>query len=151
MASILVLYHSQEHGNTEMMARAVAEGARTAGAEATLVNTNDTRLDIADYCGYDAVAVGTPDYFSYVAGGLKMFIDDWLIAKRETEPDGLEGKPYALFFSHGGGGRARGPFEDLFERLGTKVGDTVESKRAPTEPVLAQCRELGAELARACG
>ena len=149
MGSILVLYHTQEHGNTGAMAEAVAEGARAAGADATLVNTNERRLDIADYCKSDAVAVGTPDYFSYIAGGLKVFLDDWLIAKRESPPDGLEGKPYGLFYSHGGGGKVREPFEKLFERIGTKVGETVESLRAPDEPTKEKCRQLGCQLAEA--
>lgn len=46
MPAVLVLYHSQEYGNTRAMAEAVAEGARQGGAEATLVNTNDVRMDI---------------------------------------------------------------------------------------------------------
>ena len=37
MGSLLVLYHSQEYGNTAAMAEAIAEGARAAGAEVTLV------------------------------------------------------------------------------------------------------------------
>jgi multimeric flavodoxin WrbA len=45
MGRILVLYHSHEHDNTELMAKAVAEGAREAGADVTLVNTNTARLD----------------------------------------------------------------------------------------------------------
>ena len=151
MASILVLYHSQEHGNTRAMAEAVAEGARSAGATVALVNTNEKRMDIAEYCGFDAVAVGTPDYFSYIAGGLKVFLDDWLIATRESgQKKGLTGKPYALFFSHGGGGKARGPFETLFQRIGTKVGETVESRGAPNAEAVEACRRLGRQLAEAC-
>jgi len=38
--SLLVLYHSKEYGNTEAMAEAVVEGAKTAGAKVTLLNTN---------------------------------------------------------------------------------------------------------------
>lgn len=41
MESVLVLFHSQEYGNTAMMAQAIGEGARAAGAEVTLVNTNE--------------------------------------------------------------------------------------------------------------
>ena len=36
MGTILVLYHSQEYGNTGAMAEAIGEGARAAGAEVTL-------------------------------------------------------------------------------------------------------------------
>ena len=148
MTSILVLYHSQEHGNTGAMADAVAEGAKKADTEVTLVNTNQQRLDIESYRGFDAVAFGSPDYYSYIAGGLKVFLDDWHIA-RQANADGLTDNPYALFYSHGGGGRVRDVLENLFERMGTKVGQTVESKGAPDEQVLAVCRELGAQLAEA--
>ncbi len=148
MTSILVLYHSQEHGNTGAMAGAVAEGAKKAAAEVTLVNTNEQRLDVESYRGFDAVAFGSPDYYSYIAGGLKVFLDDWHIA-RGANADGLTDKPYALFYSHGGGGRVRDVLENLFERMGTKVGQTVESKGAPDEQILAACGELGAQLAEA--
>jgi flavorubredoxin len=148
MRSLLVLYHSQEYGNTAAMAEAVAEGARAAGADVTLVNTNEQRLDIADYRRFDAVAFGSPDYYSYIAGGMKVFLDDWYIAQKSNSR-GLKNKPYGLFFSHGGGGRARGPLEELFGRMGTKVGETVASRGRPNDAVLDACLELGRQLAGA--
>lgn len=77
MGRALVLYHSQEVGNAEAMAKAVAEGAREVGADVTLVNTNEQRLDLGEYSRFDAVAFGTPGYYSYIASGLKTFVDDW--------------------------------------------------------------------------
>jgi len=44
---------------------------------------------------------------SYVAGNLKQFMDDHYIADVRKGMQGLKGKPYALFCSHGGGGRVR--------------------------------------------
>jgi flavorubredoxin len=148
MGSILVLYHSQEYGNTAAMAEAVAEGARAAGADVTLVNTNEQRLDVEDYRRFDAVAFGSPDYYSYIAGGLKVFVDDWYIA-RKSNRQGLENKPYGLFYSHGGGGRVRGSLEDLFGRMGSQVGTTIESYGKPNQAALEACRELGRQLANA--
>jgi flavorubredoxin len=148
MTSILVLYHSQEYGNTGAMAEAIGEGTRAAGAEVTLVNTNEQRMDIEQYRGFDAVTFGSPDYYSYIAGGLKVFLDDWYIAQKSNS-QGLKGKPYGLFLSHGGGGRARGPLEELFGRMGTKVGETVASRGRPDDSVLEACRELGRQLADA--
>lgn len=146
MGSILILYHSQEFGNTAAMAEAAGEGAMTAGADVMLVNTNEERLDIARYRRFDAVAFGSPDYWGYIAGGLKVFIDDWYIA-RKSNHRGLEDKPYGLFYSHGGGGAVRGPFEKLFSRMGTQVSDIIESYGRPNETVLKACRELGRQLA----
>jgi flavorubredoxin len=146
--SILVLYHSQEHGNTAAMAEAVGVGARMAGAEVTLVNTNETRLEINSYRGFDAAAFGSPDYYSYIAGGLKVFLDDWYIAGKSSR-QGLEDKPYALFYSHGGGGAVRSELERLFERMGRKVGKTISSYGRPGAAVLEECRQLGRLLAEA--
>jgi len=130
MAAILVLYHSQEFGNTGAMAEAIGEGARDAGAGVTLVNTNDQRMDPAEYAKF-------------------LFLDDWHIAKG-AGADGLTDKPLGLFYSHGGGGRVREPLEKLFARLGTQVGQTIESRGKPDENALAACRELGKQLAAAC-
>ena len=148
MGSILILYHSQQYGNTAAMAQAIGEGARAAGADVTLVNTNEQRLDLEQYSHFDAVAFGSPDYWSYIAGGLKVFMDDWYIAYLSNRR-GLENKPYGLFYSHGGGGDVRGPLEELFSRMGWQVGETIESYERPNAAVLEACRELGRKLANA--
>jgi flavorubredoxin len=148
MANVLILYHSQQFGNTRAMAEAIARGVTEAGADATSVNTNEDRMDLQSYRGFDAVAFGSPDYYSYIAGGLKVFLDDWFIA-RKADAAGLEGKPYGLFYSHGGGGRVRQPLESLFERMGTKVSETIECVSTPSEEVLEACAKLGRELAQA--
>ena len=148
METVLILYHSQQFGHTHAMAQGVAEGVRAAGAEPVLVNTNETRMNVDAYRAYKAVAFGSPDYFSYIAGGLKTFLDDWYIA-RGHDSSGLEGKPLGLFYSHGGGGAVRGPMENLFSRLGTPVGPTVESRGRPGAAALEACRALGRQLAQA--
>jgi len=148
MSVVLILYHSQQFGNTRAMAEAVAEGAGKAAAEVQSVNTNEQRLDMELYRRADAVAFGSPDYYSYIAGGLKVFLDDWHIAKG-TNANGLEVKPYGLFYSHGGGGAVRGPMENLFAKTGRKVGKTIESQGRPDERTLQACRELGGQLAQA--
>lgn len=146
----LVLFHSQEHGNTAAMAEAVAEGLRSGRADVTVHNTNDGRFDIAGFPGFDCVAFGTPDYYSYVAGGIKMFLDDWYVAKRKGA-EGLDGKPYALFISHGGGGRVRDVLDRLFGRVGRQVGEVVASKGSPDADKLAECRALGEALVKVVG
>ncbi len=147
MVLLLVLYHSQEYGNTEAMAKAVAEGAKNAGAKVTLINTDTKRVDIDQFRQFDAVVFGSPDYWGYIAGGLKIFVDDFYIA-RKVNRQGLENKPYGLFYSHGGGGNVREPFEKLFRmmKLGSKIGKTVESYGNPNSEILEECRELGQQL-----
>ena len=149
MVKALVLYHSQEHGNTALMAQAVAEGLREAGCEVTVWNTNDGRFDAASFAQYDCAAFGSPDYYSYIAGGLKMFLDDHFILSVRQGITGLTGKPYALFCSHGRGGRVKEVMPNLFRRVGTQIGDLIASQGRPSEQILEQCRALGRALAAA--
>jgi len=149
MVRALVLYHSQEFGNTAAMAEAVAEGLRDAGCEVDLFNTNDGRYDVTHFPRYDCVAFGSPDYYSYIAGGLKMFMDDHYIYDVRKGLEGLRDKPYALFYSHGGGGRVKDVMPRIFRRVGTPIGEPVGSEGRPDPQALEQCRALGKELAQA--
>lgn len=149
VAKALVLYHSQEYGNTKLMADAIAEGLKESGCEVTGFNTNDERFDIATFPGFDVVAFGSPDYFSYIAGGLKTFMDDHYIQSTVKKKGGYTGKPYALFYSHGGGGKVKAVMKELFKRTGTQVGETVESAGKPDQQILEKCRELGRQLGKA--
>lgn len=140
-----MLYHSQQYGNTEKMAEAVAEGLHSEGCAVDIHNANDERFPIEEYPQYDCIALGTPDYFSYVAGTLKTFMDDWYINRNR---EGYQDKTYAVFYSHGGGGRVREALS-LFSRLGDKLGESVQSRGTPNEKILDECRELGVQLAKA--
>jgi NAD(P)H dehydrogenase (quinone) len=73
MGKIIVIYHSQQYLNTKILAEALAEGAREAGAEVNLINTNERWLTLEEFLATDAIAIGTPDYFSYVAGTIDLF------------------------------------------------------------------------------
>lgn len=147
MVKALVLYHSQEFGNTAAMAEAVAEGLRAAGCEVDNFNTNDGRFDVTRFPQYDCAAFGSPDYYSYIAGGLKTFMDDHYIYDVRKGLTGLREKPYVLFYSHGGGGRVKETMERIFRRVGTLVGEPVGSRGRPDKQVLESCRALGKELA----
>ncbi len=67
------------------MAEALADGARTAGAEVMIINTNERRVTLDDVLGADAVAIGSPDYYGYVAGTIKTFFDDMYIWDKRRE------------------------------------------------------------------
>ena len=73
---------------------------------------------------------------------------DDLYITRKTNRQGLVDKPYGLFYSHGGGGRVREPFERLFSMMkqGPKIGKTIESNGSPNSKVLEECRILGQQL-----
>ena len=72
---VLVAYHSLS-GNTEVMARSVAEGARAVlGTHVLLHRVEDITEDVL--FGSDALVVGSPVYWSNMAGEVKTFFDRW--------------------------------------------------------------------------
>ncbi|MBX3327124.1 MAG: flavodoxin family protein [Nitrospira sp.] len=72
---ILVTYHSLS-GNTERMAEAVVEGAKS--VPNTLVVLKRVGLVTAeDLFSSDAVIVGSPVYWSNMSGEVKTFFDNW--------------------------------------------------------------------------
>jgi NAD(P)H dehydrogenase (quinone) len=145
---IMVIYHSQQSGNTKKMAELVAEGAKSAGAQVELVNVNEKRADMADVEKADGLALGTPDYFTYMAGGLKQFFDDALIA--EWGGGKIKGKPCVVFVTHGGGGGAVASVEKLVKALEFRqIGKSLSSKGAPSGNLVDESKALGKALAEA--
>jgi multimeric flavodoxin WrbA len=146
MARIVVIYHSQQYGNTKMLAEALAEGVREAGTDVKLINTNERRVTLEEFLSADGVAIGTPDYFSYVAGTVKSFFDDIYLWDQSGKP--VKGKPAVLFYSCGGGGKVKQPFESLAQRFFKQVGETVGGERPITDEAKKKCAALGRELAK---
>ena len=143
MAKLLIIYHSQS-GNTEAMAKAVYEGALSSGATAILKKAAEaTSNDLLD-C--DAVAFGTPNYFSYMAGAMKDFFDRSLHAVRGK----VDNKPYTAVSSHGGGGKqALDSIDKICNSLKLKkVFEGVVATGKPSPEVLEECKELGRKLAQ---
>jgi flavorubredoxin len=143
MKNLLIVYHSQS-GNTGAMAKAVAEGAAAAGAKVDLKKAADT--NDADLLGCDVVAIGTPNYFSYMAGMVKDFFDRvWATVRGQ-----MANKPYAVFGSYGGGGMpAIESVEKICEGLGMKrMYESIGVQREPTAENLKACKELGEKLAK---
>ena len=100
MAKVLIVYHSQS-GNTTAAAEAVAQGAEQVSGTEVIIKEG-LHATVEDLLSCDAIAVGTPDYFSYMAGGLKDFFDRTYYPTQGSVTD----KPCGIFVTHGGGGKA---------------------------------------------
>ena len=142
MTRIAVVYHS-DTGNTEKMARLVAEGAQAAGVDVDVVRAADA--DVPAVVEADALALGSPDYYSYMAGELKTFFDRAFHHKSK-----LSGKPYGAFGSHGGGAKVVGTIEKLAQAIGmVQACPGVLSLKEPEAADAEACRKLGRTLAQA--
>jgi multimeric flavodoxin WrbA len=146
MAKILIVYHSQT-GNTQKMAHAVADGARSVeGVEVVMKKSGDATLE--DLLTADGLAVGTPENFGYMSGMVKDFFDRTFYEAQEK----VFRKPLVVFISAGNDGT--GALKAI-ERiaLGYKfktVYNPVIAKGVITEEILEQCRELGGTIAGGC-
>ena len=143
MAKVLVVYYTLG-GNTKTAAEAVAGGARSAGAD--VIMKTGLEAGPEDLLACDAIAVGTPDYFSYMAGGLKDFFDRSLYPTRGQ----VTGKPCGIFVTHGGGGRA---VESMKSICGSfkfeQVADPVLVLNSPDAKATEALEQLGSGLAEA--
>ena len=73
--NVLVAYHSLS-GHTEQMAKAVGEGARSvSSARVTVKRVKEVTAE--ELFTADAIILGSPVYWSNMAGEVKAFIDDW--------------------------------------------------------------------------
>ena len=73
--SVLIVYHSGS-GQTAALATAVAEGARkTSGATVTVKPVG--QVTCMELLATDALIVGSPVYWSNMAGEVKSFFDRW--------------------------------------------------------------------------
>ena len=139
MSKAAVVYWSGT-GNTESMAKAVAEGAKGKGAEVDLVEAE--RFTAAQVASYDAIAFGCPAMGDEV---LEETVFDPMFSSVEGS---LSGKKIALFGSYGwGDGQWMRDWEDRCRNAGAVfAADSVTANDAPDAGALEQCKALGAAL-----
>ena len=127
--------------NTEQMAEAVAEGAKSAGAEVTLANVND--FDSSSVADFDGIAFGCP------AMGAEVLEDSEFEPVFNECESALNGKSIALFGSYGwGDGEWMRTWEETCNSAGAVLAaESVICNDAPDDEATANCNALGAALA----
>lgn len=150
MVKILIVYYSKT-GNTEKMARAVAEGAQQAGAGVVLKRVEEATLN--DLRAADGIILGSPTYYGHSCGRLRSFLDESV--KLHGQLAGKVGGAFASSANVGGGNETT--VLDLIHALlihgmivpGSASGDHYGpvSVGSPDERVRSQCRGLGKRVA----
>ena len=141
MRKIAVNYWSGT-GNTQMMAEAVTEGAKGAGADVSLFNVS--QISAADAASYEALALGCP-----AMGGEVLEESEFEPFFTELESK-LSGKKVALFGSYGwGDGQWMRDWQERTALAGADIvsGEGLMLNETPDSTGLEQCRELGKLLA----
>ena len=140
MKRILVLYYSRT-GNTEKMAKAVAEGAQVASEISVELSFH---VEPQELVAFDAILIGTPTYHKEFPIDFKNLFED--VAGQGLS---LKGKVGAAFGSYGWSGEAP---KNILEIMKNQFGmDVVEppllANYAPNGKTLDACKELGKRVA----
>lgn len=141
MNRVAVIYWSGT-GNTEAMAHAIAQGAKNAGAEVSLMNVSQTTASAA--AEYERIALGCP-----AMGGEVLEESEFEPFFTELESS-LSGKCVALFGSYGwGDGQWMRDWQERTVRAGAELvgGEGLILNETPDATGLKQCQELGKLLA----
>ena len=94
--NVLILYYSGS-GNTQKVAKTVAEAMRSSGMNITLEEAE--KFDVSLLPNYDCIVLGSPTYFSNMAWQVKKVVDESIV--------------------HYGGGRLKGKVAGIFTSAGT--------------------------------
>ena len=140
MSKVAVVYWSGT-GNTETMANAVADGAKGAGAEVSLLTSSEFGADKVS--GFDSIAFGCP------AMGAEVLEETEFDPMFTSVEGALAGKKIALFGSYGwGDGQWMRDWEDRCKGDGAVlVSNSVIANSAPDDSALEECKSLGMSLA----
>lgn len=136
MRKVAVIYTTQT-GETEKMARVIAEGVRAAGGEADLFKMEELE-DLSSLEPYDAFAVGSPTQEAKEVPSATDFLD-------KLEAADFEGKFGGAFGSYGWSGEA--PYI-IALRMERECGVTMAA-----EPLKAKqgIQDVGMDVCRAFG
>ncbi len=136
MVKLLILYDSQT-GNTERMAEAVAEGARSVPGVEVELKYYARPEELTDV---DAIIFGSPTYYHEITLPIKQMLEE--AAKARVQ---LQGKIGAAFGSYGWSGEApKQILEILKNRFGMKtIEPSIQVLYEPNQAQLEECRKLG--------
>lgn len=140
MPKILILYYSRT-GNTEKMAKAIAEGAKKVQSVDVELTYHATPEQLKDF---DAIIVGTPTYHHDTTVDIKMLFEE-AAAKNIN----LKGKVGAAFGSYGWSGEApRLVIEILKNKFEMEVTEPpLLIRYTPDATGLEKCKEFGKRIA----
>ena len=147
MEKILIVYGS-EGGIVEKMAHTIKEGIEeNNGFEVLLKKAEETNQD--DLKTASGIAIGTPDYFDYMAGTVKDFFDRTFYPVQSKIRGSLTtGLPCVLFASGGTGGEpALASLKKISRAFKFNIIDSIAGGARFTDEIKEQSFLLGKRLA----
>jgi len=143
LPKILIAYYSKT-GNTKQIAQAIADGAKTNGADVELKPVE--ALTAQEAVQADAFAFGSPTYFSIMSGPRLTLLPELYFVREK-----LAGKPMVAFATGGGSQtKAVENIENVLKAFNPKLiqpGLAVGAEISDTDK--QQAKALGEKLAKA--
>nr|WP_320131282.1 FprA family A-type flavoprotein [uncultured Holophaga sp.] len=127
------------YGNTEMMAKKVAEGLQDAGVTPILMNATEKSVaEIVDEFEKAAgFLIGTPTLNADVPHPILELVASLVFLN-------MRGKPASVFGSYGWSGEAIKTVHDILSSMRMKVGpEPIKARMTPSPAELEACREFG--------
>ncbi len=138
MAKVTIIYDSATH-NTEIMAKAIAEGISSEGVDVKLSHVHEAKLE--DIMDADGVVLGSGTYHHEMMPTLEVFIE-------QAKGVNLKGKVGAAFGSYGWSAEVVDLITNRLKGYGMETVDGLLIKEKPDEAGLEKCRQFGRKLAQ---
>ncbi len=140
----ILIYYAAAHGNTATMAQAIAEGARSSGADVELYDTMDINVDqhLTRIEAADALLLGSPTINNDAVKPV------WNVLNSLATIE-VKGKLGGSFGSYAWSGEAVKLLDERLAALKFKVPfEGLQALLVPGEEELKACRKRGAEIAQ---
>jgi multimeric flavodoxin WrbA len=147
--TLLVIYYSKK-GATERMAKEIAKGAQDSGVNVAIKTIVECTM--ADLTDADAIAFGSPTYYSNIAWPPKKFLDETVL-EFYAQGHSFKGKVCGCFTSTGGYDDGKECLRMLELAFGYALkmrvvsGVILESKDV-VEGNISKCYDLGKRIAQ---
>lgn len=137
MSKVAIIYDSATH-NTEIMAKAIAEGISSEGVEVKLTHVHESNIEyIKDAEG---IILGSGTYHHEMMPSLEVFIE-------KAKDVNLKGRVGAAFGSYGWSAEVVELIENRLKGYGMEIIDGLLIKEKPDEAGLEKCRQFGRKIA----
>ncbi len=138
---VAIVYDSST-GNTELMAKAIAEGAKSVNNVEVILKKLDNGFTPEELVDASAIILGSPTIYGGVSEKMKTLLE----AMKNIR---LQGKIGAAFGSYQWSGEAPNVLNEAMKSLGMNIVEpALLAELTPKESDLKQCRELGEAVAR---
>ncbi len=138
MAKVAIIYDTATH-NTEIMAKAIAEGISSEGVDVKLSHVHEAKLE--DIKDADGVVLGSGTYHHEIMPTLEVFIE-------KAKDANLKGKIGAAFGSYGWSAEVVDLITNRLKGYGMETVEGLLVHEKPDDVGLEKCREFGKKIAR---